>query len=178
MAAAAAAAVPVAKEAGSRSYDAKEGDAIELAVPAAAAARFLKDSGCFRLGYLPSTEECGDVTSDGVVSLLDCHALEDILLRHNGSGIQKDFIGNAVTKLPMLRKMSLDICDAKDRDFDIPEWDDRHFLSHVKIARCKSQRCNFSLQHVRASRSPVHTETLVLVWDSKQLTRTIINERV
>lgn len=123
-------------------------------------------------------EECGDVTSDGIVSLLDCHALEDILLRHNGSGIQKDFIGNAVTKLPMLRKMSLDICDAKDRDFDIPELDDRHFLSHVKIARCKSQRCNFNLQHVRASGSRVHTETLVLVWDSKQLTRTIINERV
>ncbi|XP_024986087.1 BTB/POZ domain-containing protein FBL11 isoform X3 [Cynara cardunculus var. scolymus] len=123
-------------------------------------------------------EECGDVTSDGVVSLFDCHAIEDILLRHNGSGIQKDFIGNAVKKLPMLRKISLDICDAKDKDFDIPELDDRHFLSHVKIARCKSQGCNFNLQHVRASRSPVHTETLVLVWDSKQLTRTIIKERV
>ncbi|KVH89663.1 hypothetical protein Ccrd_008344 [Cynara cardunculus var. scolymus] len=75
------------------------------------------------LGFLPllTFKECGDVTSDGVVSLFDCHAIEDILLRHNGSGIQKDFIGNAVKKLPMLRKISLDICDAKDKDFDIPE---------------------------------------------------------
>lgn len=123
-------------------------------------------------------EECGEVTSNGVMSLFDCYALEDMLLRHNGSGIQKGFIGDAVVKLPMLRKMSLDICDAKHKDFDIPEFADRHFLSHVKIARCKLQRCSFDLQHVRAPRSPVHMETLVLAWDSKQLTRTLVKERV
>lgn len=122
-------------------------------------------------------EECGEVTSNGVEALFDCQALEDVLLRHNGSGIQEGFIGNAVKKLPMLRKMSLDICDAKDSDFDIPEFDDRHFLSHVKIARCKSRRCSFDTQNVRAF-SPVHRETLVLVWDSKQLTKTVVKERV
>ncbi|KAK1439449.1 hypothetical protein QVD17_05267 [Tagetes erecta] len=98
-------------------------------------------------------EECGHVTSNGVEALFDCHALEDVLLRHNGSGIQKSFIGTAVTKLPMLRKLSLDICDAKDGDFDIPKPDDRHFLKLVKIARCKSQRCTLNLQHVGVSRS-------------------------
>ncbi|CAH1453237.1 unnamed protein product [Lactuca virosa] len=127
-------------------------------------------------------EECGEITKNGVVSLFDCCALEDILLRHNGSGIQKGFIHEAVTKLPMLRKISLDVCDAKDRDkdFDIPEVDNRHFLSHVKIARCKSHthRCIFDPQHVRASTVSIHRETLVLVWDSKHLTTTLVKERV
>ncbi|KAI3695746.1 hypothetical protein L1987_78746 [Smallanthus sonchifolius] len=124
-------------------------------------------------------EECGQVTSNGVEALFNCHALEDVLFRHNGSGIQKGFIGDAVTKLPMLRKLSLDICDAKDRDFDIPESnDDRHFLNHVKIARCKSRRCTLNMQHVGASRSSAHMETLILTWDSKQMIRTLVKERV
>ncbi|GJX35690.1 BTB/POZ domain-containing protein FBL11 isoform X1 [Tanacetum coccineum] len=80
-------------------------------------------------------EECGEVTSNGVMSLFDCYALEDILLRHNGSGIQKGFIGDAVVKLPMLRKMSLDICDAKHKDFDIPEIRDGLASSSVSIAK-------------------------------------------
>ncbi|KAL8200082.1 hypothetical protein R6Q57_011421 [Mikania cordata] len=119
--------------------------------------------------------ECGQVTSNGVEALFDCHALEDILLRHNGLGIQKGFIADAVTKLPMLRKLSLDICDAKDRDYDIPELDNRRLLSHVNIARCKSQRCSLHLQHVGSS---VHRETLVLMWNNKQMIRTLVNERV
>nr|XP_043614055.1 BTB/POZ domain-containing protein FBL11 [Erigeron canadensis] len=123
-------------------------------------------------------EECGEVTSNGVVSFFECHALEDVLLRHNGSGIQKSFVTDAVMKLPMLRKISLDICDAKDRDFDIPEFAERHFLSHVKIARCKSQRCSFNPDHVMAPRPSIHRETLVLVWDSKQLTKTVVKERL
>ncbi|XP_076899936.1 BTB/POZ domain-containing protein FBL11 isoform X2 [Bidens hawaiensis] len=113
-------------------------------------------------------EECGQVTLGGVDSLFDCQALEDVLLRHNGSGIQKGFIGEAVTKLPMLRKLSLDMCDAKDREFDIPELDDWCFLSYVKIARCKSLTVGAS----------VHRETLVLMWDSKQMIRTLVKERI
>ncbi|KAL0344768.1 UNVERIFIED_CONTAM: BTB/POZ domain-containing protein FBL11 [Sesamum radiatum] len=50
-------------------------------------------------------EECGEITANGVRSLLDCHALEDLILRHT---------------LPMLRKISLDVCDASEGDFDIP----------------------------------------------------------
>lgn len=30
-------------------------------------------------------QDCGEVTSCGVTSLLECHALEDIILRHNVS---------------------------------------------------------------------------------------------
>ncbi|KAK9075026.1 hypothetical protein SSX86_003345 [Deinandra increscens subsp. villosa] len=122
-------------------------------------------------------EECGQVTSNGVEDLFYCHALEDVLLRHNGSGIQKGIIGDAAIKLPMLRRLSLDVCDAKDGDFVIPEVDNRH-LNLVKIARCKSERRSWNLQHVRASRSPVHRETLVLMWNSKQMMRTLVKERV
>ncbi|KAB1221289.1 BTB/POZ domain-containing protein FBL11 [Morella rubra] len=108
-------------------------------------------------------EDCGEVTKNGVSSLLNCIALEDLLLRHNGPGVQKSFILDASSKLPMLRKVSLDLCDASEGDFDIPNYDDRYFLSTVKIARCKSQRCSFDLP---THRRPVHEETLVLVWNS------------
>ncbi|KAK7844396.1 btb/poz domain-containing protein fbl11 [Quercus suber] len=120
-------------------------------------------------------EECGEVTANGVSSLLDCAAIEDLLLRHNGRGIQKTFIFDAASKLPMLRKISLDVCDASEGDFDIPDYAERCFLSTVKIARCKSQRCNFTLS---AHRTPVHEETLVLVWNSKNLLRTVVKERL
>ncbi|KAK3043566.1 hypothetical protein RJ639_002145 [Escallonia herrerae] len=122
--------------------------------------------------------DCGKVTTNGVTSLLQCQALEDILLRHNGSGLQRDFILDAASKLPMLRKVSLDVCDAKDGDFDIPNFADRYFLSTVKIARCKHQRCTFDLQNMEARRAPVHKETLVMVWDSRNLTHTVVKERL
>ncbi|XP_059463633.1 BTB/POZ domain-containing protein FBL11 isoform X2 [Corylus avellana] len=120
-------------------------------------------------------EDCGEVTSNGVSSLLDCMALEDLLLRHNGPGIQKNFIFYASSKLPMLRKVSLDLCDASEGEFDIPDYDDMCFLSTVKIARCKSQRCNFNLP---AQRRTVHKGTLVLVRNSKNLIRTVVKERL
>ncbi|KAL0333453.1 UNVERIFIED_CONTAM: BTB/POZ domain-containing protein FBL11 [Sesamum angustifolium] len=78
-----------------------------------------------------------------------------------GCGIPRNFIIYAASKLPMLRKISLDVCDASEGDFDIPsvsiisqpvlssvtinklhvirvplQFSDRHFLSTVKIARC------------------------------------------
>ncbi|KAL7195808.1 hypothetical protein ACSBR1_035945 [Camellia fascicularis] len=121
-------------------------------------------------------EDCGEVTRNGVASLFDCKAVEDIMLRHNGTGIQKNFILDAASMMPMLRKVSLDVCDASEGDFEIPNFADRYFLSIVKIARCKLQRCGLDLQ--KFCRTPVHKETLVLVWDSKNLTRTVIKERV
>ncbi|XP_042941637.1 BTB/POZ domain-containing protein FBL11 isoform X7 [Carya illinoinensis] len=120
-------------------------------------------------------EECGKVTENGISSLLDCTALEDLLLHHNGPGIQKNFIFYAASKLPMLRKLSLDLCDASEGDFDIPDYDDKCLVSTVKIARCKPRRCNFSLP---AHRRPVHEETLVLVRNSKNLYRTVVKERL
>uniref|UniRef100_A0A2N9IEU6 BACK domain-containing protein n=1 Tax=Fagus sylvatica TaxID=28930 RepID=A0A2N9IEU6_FAGSY len=120
-------------------------------------------------------EECGEVTANGVSSLLNCTAIEDLLLRHNGPGIQKTFIFDAALKLPMLRKVSLDVCDASEGDFDIPDYAERCFLSTVKIARCKSHRCNYNFP---ANRRTVHKETLVLVWNSKNLFRTVVKERL
>ncbi|KAL0426519.1 UNVERIFIED_CONTAM: BTB/POZ domain-containing protein FBL11 [Sesamum latifolium] len=114
-------------------------------------------------------EECGEITANGVRSLLDCHALEDLILRHTGCGIPRNFITYAASKLPMLRKISLDVCDASEGDFDIPSFSDRYFLSTVKIARCKLQKNTLELQNSAARRSPVHKETLVLVWNSEKL---------
>ncbi|KAK6152320.1 hypothetical protein DH2020_014955 [Rehmannia glutinosa] len=117
--------------------------------------------------------ECGEITASGVVSLLDCHALEDLMIRHTGRGIPRNFIVYAASKLPMLRKISLDICDSREGDFDIPSFSDRYFLSIVKIARCKLQKSTLDLHNLEARRNPVHKETLVLVWNSEKLVRTV-----
>ncbi|KAF2296472.1 hypothetical protein GH714_038330 [Hevea brasiliensis] len=63
-------------------------------------------------------EDCGEVTATGVSSLFNCRALEDILLRHNGSGIASSFILDAASKMPMLRQVSLDLCDALEAEND------------------------------------------------------------
>ncbi|CAL5194201.1 unnamed protein product [Lathyrus oleraceus] len=125
-------------------------------------------------------EECGEITANGVSALLDCRAIEDLLLRHNGPGLQRNFIFHAASEMPLLRKLSLDICDASEGDFDIPNYADRCFLSILKIARCKSQRCAFHLPvpSPGSRRRSVHVETLVLVWNSKNLTRTVVKERL
>ncbi|KAL8505061.1 hypothetical protein ACS0TY_016319 [Phlomoides rotata] len=123
-------------------------------------------------------EECGEITKNGVRSLLDCHALEDLTIRHTGPGIPRNFIIFAASKLPMLRKISLDICDAKDGDYDLPSFADRCFLSTVKIARCKLQKSTVEIRNLKPHRSPVHKETLVLVWNSEKLARTVVKERL
>lgn len=124
-------------------------------------------------------EDCGEVTANGVCSLSNCIALEELLLRHNGPGICKNFILDAASKMPMLRQISLDLCDASEGDFDIPDLYNRCFLSTVKIARCKSQKCALSLQQVQEARGrPVHKETLVLAWSSRHLARTVVKERL
>ncbi|EOA26535.1 hypothetical protein CARUB_v10022592mg [Capsella rubella] len=119
-------------------------------------------------------EECGSITENGVASLYGCIALEDLLLRHNGSGIQKSFLLDANMKFPMLRLLSLDMCDAKEGSFDVPEEKEGGgFLSIVKISRCKSERC--ALGRVLA---PVHRETLVMLWNGQNLTKTLIKQRL
>uniref|UniRef100_A0A2P2LXB3 Uncharacterized protein n=1 Tax=Rhizophora mucronata TaxID=61149 RepID=A0A2P2LXB3_RHIMU len=37
-----------------------------------------------------------------------------------GHGIHGSFVVDAALKLPMLRRLSLDLCDACEGDFDIP----------------------------------------------------------
>ncbi|XVF07718.1 hypothetical protein REPUB_Repub06bG0163800 [Reevesia pubescens] len=125
-------------------------------------------------------EDCGEVTTNGVSSLFNCSALEDLLLRHNGSGIQRNFILEAASKMPMLRQVSLDLCDASEGDFDLPDDGaaDRYSLRSVKIAICMSRRCNISPYFSEVHTKPVHKETLVLVWNSRNLVRTVVKDRL
>ncbi|VFQ79768.1 unnamed protein product [Cuscuta campestris] len=123
-------------------------------------------------------EECGEVTVSGVTSLLECHALEDLFLRHNGPGMQRDTISRVASKMPLLRKISLDVCDAMDCDFDIPNITDRYPLSSVKISRCKLKRCSLDFTGYASRTVPVHVETLVLVWNSNGLTTAVVKERL
>lgn len=123
-------------------------------------------------------EECGGITSRGVCPLLTCKALENLLLRHNGRGIKKNFILDAASMLPMLRNISLDRCDTYDGDFDLPQFENRCNLSSVKISRCKFEKCSLELQNLEAKRRAVHKETLVLLWNSLGLQRTLVKERI
>ncbi|KAF2604394.1 hypothetical protein F2Q70_00028461 [Brassica cretica] len=119
-------------------------------------------------------EECGRITENGVASLYGCVALEDLLLRHNGSGIQKNLLLDASLKFPMLRLVSLDMCDAKEGNFDVPEEKEEvRFLSIVKISRCKSQRCSLGREL-----APVHRETLVMFWNGQNFTNTLLKQRL
>ncbi|KAI3947488.1 hypothetical protein MKX01_028393 [Papaver californicum] len=123
-------------------------------------------------------EECGGITSNGVSSFYDCKALEDLLLRHNGCGIQSNFIYEASSKLPMLRKVALDLCDASEGYFDTPSHSERSFLSIIKIARCKPQRCSFDLLHSNSCRKSVHRESIVLEFSASGVKTTTMKERV
>ncbi|XP_021728708.1 BTB/POZ domain-containing protein FBL11 isoform X2 [Chenopodium quinoa] len=123
-------------------------------------------------------EDCGAVTAEGTSFLFGCKALEHLLLRHNGPGIKKSFILDAASRLPMLRSISLDWCDAGEGDFDLPHFADKYSLSNVKISRCKLRKCTLDFYHVGAQKRPVHKETLVLVWNSSSLQRTVVKERI
>ncbi|MQL76828.1 hypothetical protein Taro_009228 [Colocasia esculenta] len=94
-----------------------------------------------------------------------------------GRGIRRNFISDAARKLPLLRKIALDTCDACEGGFDSPSYSEKCFLSTVKIARCKSQRCSFDLQKLGNFR-PMHKDTIVQVRSSKALTTTCVKERV
>lgn len=121
-------------------------------------------------------EDCGEVTANGVSSLFSCVALEDLLLRHTGSGIQRNFILEAASRLPMLRQLSLDSCDANEGGYDIPDdlqGGNRYFLRSIKVARCKLQTDSFGFR-----RKPMHKETLVAVFNSKTLVRKLVKERL
>ncbi|KAJ8479048.1 hypothetical protein OPV22_022775 [Ensete ventricosum] len=122
-------------------------------------------------------EECGKITLDGVSFLFNCTAIEDLLLRHNGKGIERNFIYEAASKLPLLRKLALDLCDACEGGFDSPSHAERCFLSTVTISRCKSQKCAFDSQTMEAFGS-VHKETIVIEWDGKEARTTVVKERL
>ncbi|XP_073007356.1 BTB/POZ domain-containing protein FBL11 isoform X2 [Typha latifolia] len=122
-------------------------------------------------------EECGKITLNGVSSLFNCKGLEDLLLRHNGRGIRRNFIYHSALKLPLLRKVALDICDACEGGFDSPSHLEWQYISAVRISRCRPQRCGFDLQ-TTSSCKPVHKDTIILEWNSKELRTTIVKERI
>ncbi|KAK4478720.1 hypothetical protein RD792_014218 [Penstemon davidsonii] len=174
---------------------------------------------CLRL------EECGEITANGVGSLSDCHALEDLILRHTvsdvfafllqasksmgeslifyscdlysipieGSGIPRNFIIYAASKVSLATNCQ---CFGKYHltyvmqgrviltfqvyvgKYSLHIFADRYFLSIVKIARCKLQKCTLDFGDVEARRTPVHKETLVLYWNSEKLVRTVVKERL
>ncbi|CAN6438740.1 unnamed protein product [Victoria cruziana] len=123
-------------------------------------------------------EDCGKMTLNGISSLMDCKAVEDLLLRHSGPGIPRNFITDAASKLPLLRKLALDLCDARDGGFDSPNAAGRFFLSIIKIARCRSEKCAFMLPHAAGQKRTMHKESIVLEWNSEELRTSIIEERI
>jgi hypothetical protein len=124
-------------------------------------------------------EDCSNITVHGVSSLLECKAIEDLLLRHNGSGIQRNFILEAALKFPSLRTLSLDLCDACESGFDTPHYLERFSLCTVKLARCKVERCAFDIEGF-SGRGPriKHSQTIVLEWNNREIRTTIVVERL
>ncbi|KAK9153752.1 hypothetical protein Sjap_001232 [Stephania japonica] len=117
-------------------------------------------------------EDCGEVTSKGINALFECKAIEVLSLRHNGRGIPRSFIIDAASKMPMLRKLALDSCDANEGDFKRPSYEEKFFLSIVTIAECKQEMCAFNFGQ------SVHKKSVVLEWNSKWCRTTIVKERL
>ncbi|OEL14832.1 BTB/POZ domain-containing protein FBL11 [Dichanthelium oligosanthes] len=123
-------------------------------------------------------EDCGQVTAEGVSSILNCKALEDVLLRHTGRGIGRSIIDDAIRELPLLRKLALDLCDACEEGYDSPNNTEGKMIRAVRMSRCKTMRGS-CLEVPRGGASkPVHKDTVVLEWSSTRLTATIVKERV
>lgn len=124
-------------------------------------------------------EDCSNITVHGVSNLLECKAIQDLLLRHNGSGIQRSFILEAALKFPSLRTLSLDLCDACESGFDTPHYHERFSLCTVKLARCKFERCAFDFDGFSGSAPRIkHSRTIVLEWNSREIRTTIVMERL
>ncbi|EMS61585.1 hypothetical protein TRIUR3_08581 [Triticum urartu] len=129
-------------------------------------------------------EECGQITLDGVDSILDCKALEEVLLRHTGRGIGRTIITDAIRELPLLRKLALDLCDASEGGYDTPNVPEGKMMRSVRMSRCKKsaaagRSCFGEAPPSSSIPKPVqHRETIVLEWSSRQLTTTVVEERL
>ncbi|KAJ6829585.1 BTB/POZ domain-containing protein FBL11 isoform X1 [Iris pallida] len=104
------------------------------------------------------TMDCGNVTADGVTLLFNCIALEDLLLRHNGRGIGRNFISDAASKLPLLRRIALDLCDACEGGFDSPSHAEGFYLSNVRLSCCMPRKCGFDIEGMKPFK-PIHKKT-------------------
>ncbi|KAJ8570782.1 hypothetical protein K7X08_037754 [Anisodus acutangulus] len=126
---------------------------------------------------LTLTQNCMNLTE---LSLVGCRFLNSGLWRSNCQGAWelRNFIIRAASRMTLLRKVAVDVCDAKDGDFDLPDFPDRNFLRIVKIARCNLKRRTLDSTKFGPCTTPVHAETLILTWDSKKLSRTVVKERL
>ncbi|WVZ67277.1 hypothetical protein U9M48_016380 [Paspalum notatum var. saurae] len=123
-------------------------------------------------------EECGQVTIEGVSSILNCKGLEDVLLRHTGRGIGRSIIDDAIRELPLLRKLALDLCDACEDGYDSPNEVEGKMIRSVRMSRCKTLRGSCLGVPREGSSKPVHKDTVVLEWSSRRITTTIVQERL
>uniref|UniRef100_A0A803MQI4 Uncharacterized protein n=1 Tax=Chenopodium quinoa TaxID=63459 RepID=A0A803MQI4_CHEQI len=82
----------------------------------------------------------------GSLRYLTCTRSDILFAVGLGPGMKKSFILDAASRLPMLRSISLDLCDAGEGDFDLPHFAGKYSLSNVKISRCKLQAAKM---HVR-----------------------------
>ncbi|EEE56079.1 hypothetical protein OsJ_04907 [Oryza sativa Japonica Group] len=100
-------------------------------------------------------------------------------LHLEGKGIGRTIITDAITELPLLRKLALDLCDASEEGYDSPNNPEGKMMRTITMSRCKSVRSCFELHREGSSNSkPVHKETIVLEWSSRQLRTTIVKEKI
>ncbi|KAJ7545187.1 hypothetical protein O6H91_09G110100 [Diphasiastrum complanatum] len=130
-------------------------------------------------------EDCGGVTSQGATYLLNsCKALQSLSLRHSGRGLPRAFISDAASLLPLLRSISLDVCDAINDGYDTPHETAWQSLCMVKFARCTLPRHSFKssrLQSKDLEYMPFgycHNSTIVLERTKCSLHTTIVKERL
>ncbi|KAG0494159.1 hypothetical protein HPP92_005153 [Vanilla planifolia] len=125
-----------------------------------------------------------------------------------GKGLARNFILDAASKLPLLRKLSLDLCDAIEGGFDSPSvwhyhltfisinqltitfdsWNIYTTLCSVSALRkilfeysndLSMQTSGCAFQHEALGEfKPVHKNTIILEWTSNELRTTVVKERL
>ncbi|XP_019051481.1 PREDICTED: BTB/POZ domain-containing protein FBL11 isoform X3 [Nelumbo nucifera] len=144
-------------------------------------------------------EDCGEVTSEGVSSLFDCKAIEDLSLRHTGENrVEEKLVQVQLPPLLDPPPFHVFFCHHKGQlssrvmeHFDVvpptssdssgvdpTQYAGRFSLNTVRIAKCKQQRCSLDFQCFENCRKSVHKETIILEWNSKGLKTIIVKERV
>ncbi|KAL3689576.1 hypothetical protein R1sor_015885 [Riccia sorocarpa] len=126
-------------------------------------------------------EECGGLTTNGGACVLkSCKALERLILRHNGKGLEEDFVMKATHELLHLWYLSLDFCDSVSDRFETPEvvpLEDS--LSTVLLSRChvpESGLVGPVMSDGNAKRN--HKDTIVLRWTRDRIHACTIKRRV
>ncbi|KAL2631684.1 hypothetical protein R1flu_016370 [Riccia fluitans] len=126
-------------------------------------------------------EECGNLTANGGACVLEsCKALERLILRHNGKGVEEAFVMKAKMELPHLWYLSLDVCDSVSDCFETPgkvHLEDS--LSTVLLSRCKRLEGGFLGPVMSDGKSKrYHKDTIVLRWTRDRIHSCTISRRI